>query len=174
MTKPTEWQCAQRRLRSVWASAQSDQSLRCALLMGPKLSSCGQQRLWSDWADAQADLKIRWAHSHFVGFVMSRLTRSTIDWSQSLDWSQSQAQSLESDYGRGNNFIRCFIWLNIIMQYNWASSWENLFLPYAKNKGADQPAHPRSLINTFVVRCLDSILSLVSISEIARLMPVWV
>ena len=29
MTKPTKWVCAQRRLRSVWASAQSDQSLRC-------------------------------------------------------------------------------------------------------------------------------------------------
>ena len=27
---------------------------------------------WSDWADAQADLSVRWAHSHFVGFVMSR------------------------------------------------------------------------------------------------------
>ena len=32
-----------------------------------------QQRLWSDWADAQADLSLRRAHSHFVGFVMSRL-----------------------------------------------------------------------------------------------------
>ena len=31
MTKPTKWVCAQRRLRSAWASAQSDQSLRCAL-----------------------------------------------------------------------------------------------------------------------------------------------
>ena len=30
MTKPTKWVCAQRRLRSAWASAQSDQSLRCA------------------------------------------------------------------------------------------------------------------------------------------------
>ena len=29
MTKPTMWLCAQRRLRSAWASAQSDQSLRC-------------------------------------------------------------------------------------------------------------------------------------------------
>ena len=29
MTKPTRWVCAQRRLRSAWASAQSDQSLRC-------------------------------------------------------------------------------------------------------------------------------------------------
>ena len=31
MTKPTKWLRAQRRLRSAWASAQSDQSLRCAL-----------------------------------------------------------------------------------------------------------------------------------------------
>ena len=31
MTKPTKWVRAQRRLRSAWASAQSDQSLRCAL-----------------------------------------------------------------------------------------------------------------------------------------------
>ena len=29
-----------------------------------------QRRLWSDWADAQADHSLRWAHSHFVGFVM--------------------------------------------------------------------------------------------------------
>ena len=29
MTKATNWLCAQRRLRSAWASAQSDQSLRC-------------------------------------------------------------------------------------------------------------------------------------------------
>ena len=29
MTKPTKWLCTQRRLRSAWASAQSDQSLRC-------------------------------------------------------------------------------------------------------------------------------------------------
>ena len=45
-------------------------------LMGsyrPKLSSCGQRRLWSDWVDAQADLNLRWAHTYFVGFVMSRL-----------------------------------------------------------------------------------------------------
>ena len=45
----------------------------------------------------------------------------------------------------------------------WASSWENLFLPYANNKGTDQPAHPRSLISTFVVHSLDSIISVVAI-----------
>ena len=42
-------------------------------------------------------------------------------------------------------------------------------LSYANNKGADQPAHPRSLISTFVVRCLDSIIPLASISEISNL-----
>ena len=42
-------------------------------------------------------------------------------------------------------------------------------MPYANNKGADQPAHPRSLISAFVGHCLDSIISLVSIFEISRL-----
>ena len=40
-------------------------------------------------------------------------------------------------------------------------------LPYANNKGADQHAHPRSLISAFVVCSLDSIISLVSRSEIS-------
>ena len=31
MTKQAMWLCAKQRLRSAWASAQSDQSLRCAL-----------------------------------------------------------------------------------------------------------------------------------------------
>ena len=42
-----------------------------------------------------------------------------------------------------------------------------MFMSYANNKGADQPAHPRSLINAFVVRCLDSIIPLVSTSKIS-------
>ena len=51
----------------------------------------------------------------------------------------------------------------------WATSWENLFMPYANNKGADQPAHPRNLISTFVVRCQDSTIPLVFISKISSL-----
>ena len=42
-------------------------------------------------------------------------------------------------------------------------------MSYANNKGADQPAHPRSLISAFVVRCLYSIISLDSIAEISKL-----
>ena len=43
-------------------------------------------------------------------------------------------------------------------------------MSYANNKGADQPAHPRSLISAFVVRCLDSVMSLVSETKISSLM----
>ena len=42
----------------------------------------------------------------------------------------------------------------------------NLFMAYANNNGTDQPVHPRSLISAYVIRCLDSIILLVSISEI--------
>ena len=41
-------------------------------------------------------------------------------------------------------------------------------MPYANNKGADQPAHPRSLISTFVVRCLDSMLCILALSKVSR------
>ena len=41
-------------------------------------------------------------------------------------------------------------------------------MDYANNKGADQPAHPRSLISTFVVRCLDSMTCILAISKVSR------
>ena len=50
----------------------------------------------------------------------------------------------------------------------WAMSWENLFMPYANNKGTDQPAHSLSLIGAIVVRCLDSIILLHALAEISR------
>ena len=56
----------------------------------------------------------------------------------------------------------------------WATSWENLFLPYANNKGADQPAHPCSLISTFVVCCVDSTIPLLAIYDISKLWQVSV
>ena len=41
---------------------------------------------------------------------------------------------------------------------------------FAKNKGADQPAHPRRLINTstFRTRLLRSIISILAMSEISK------
>ena len=43
------------------------------------------------------------------------------------------------------------------------------FIRYANNKGADQPAHLCSLISAFVVRRLDSVVSILAISIISRL-----
>ena len=42
-------------------------------------------------------------------------------------------------------------------------------MPYANSKGADQSTHPRSLSSTFVVRCLDRIISILAKSKISRL-----
>ena len=43
-------------------------------------------------------------------------------------------------------------------------------ISYANNKGADQSAHPGSLISTFDVHCLDSAMSLVSVTKISSLL----
>ena len=41
-------------------------------------------------------------------------------------------------------------------------------MSYANNKGADQPAHPRSLISTIVVRCLDSMIGILALAKVSR------
>ena len=42
-------------------------------------------------------------------------------------------------------------------------------MPYANNNDADKPAHPHSLIRAFVFRrCLDSVIAILSKSEISR------
>ena len=43
-------------------------------------------------------------------------------------------------------------------------------MSYANNKGADQSVHLCSMISAFIVHCLDSVMCLVSISEISSLM----
>ena len=50
-----------------------------------------RRRPWSDWADAQADLSLRWAHSHFVGFVMRWLNYVPVDALSRTVWSHTRA-----------------------------------------------------------------------------------
>ena len=70
MTKPTKWLCAQRRLiRLLWSVFVVRMKKACVL----SYPLSAQRRLCSDWEDAQADLSLRWAHCHFVGFVVRRL-----------------------------------------------------------------------------------------------------
>ena len=47
-------------------------------------------------------------------------------------------------------------------------------MPYANNKGADAPAHPRSLISAIVVRCLDSLKPILGKSKLSGLKVVSV
>ena len=71
MTKQTKWLCAQQRLRSAWASARSDQSLRCAL-NGYFFHADSED---SDQTGRMPRLiwVFDWRKVHFVGFLMRRL-----------------------------------------------------------------------------------------------------
>ena len=85
----------------------------------------------------------------------------------------SHKPPLESDYlspNENGNYVAYICYYCFYFPYSTERGHEKMCLmSYANNKGADQPAHPRSLISAFVVRCLDSIISLDSIAEISRL-----
>ena len=56
--------------------------------------------------------------------------------------------------------------LNMLLSYLMR---KHEFLPYANNKGADQPIHPRSLISASVIHYLDIIIPILAKSKISRL-----
>ena len=75
VTKPTKWLCAQRRLRSAWASALSDQSLLCAQW---EAKDPGFLHADSEDSDQTGRMpRLIWVLAgrtcHFVGFVRSWL-----------------------------------------------------------------------------------------------------
>ena len=140
VTKPTKWVCAQRRLRSAWASAQSDQS---SLSAWRKLGSLATHRAHREDSDQTGQMPslIR----AFAGRTVALLVLSC-----------RGSYSLYKCFFLSSWNIIC-VFIIIKWTFIWATSWENLFMPYANNKGADQPVHPRSLISTFIICCLDSL-----------------
>ena len=68
MIKPTKWHVCPAKTDQIRVFAGH---MKKAWVLSYPLST--QRKLWSDWTDAQADLSLRWAHSHFVSFVMRRL-----------------------------------------------------------------------------------------------------
>ena len=50
----------------------------------------------------------------------------------------------------------------------WIASRETLTLLHVNNKDADQPVHPRSLINTFVYRSLENTIDEQATCKISR------
>ena len=51
----------------------------------------------------------------------------------------------------------------------YVSSWENLILLQAKNKGVDQPAHRHSLVSAFAIRFLGSLIAILTTCDISML-----
>ena len=114
MTKPTKWVCTQRRFRSAWASAQSDQfPHEESLALSYPLSA--QQRFWSDWADAQADQSLRWAHSHFVGFDMLLLISSKGIKLNNRHCTTLHSLSCANCHKNENNSLPFFLHLSILI-----------------------------------------------------------
>ena len=67
--------CTKRRLKSAWASAQSDQfSLSTRRNLSSLVTHWVHSEDWSDWADTHVDLIPSRELSHFVGFVMRWLS----------------------------------------------------------------------------------------------------
>ena len=147
MTKPTKWPCAQRRLGSAWASAQSDQSL-CYSLNG--------------WLRTQASFMR-------TGKTLIRLGGCP-GWSESslgahaillvLSWGGSYVIAGCIDF---IGFVPALTHMSHVMR-------KPAFAICEQQRRRSACANSlRSLISTFVIRCLDSIIPLVSIYEILSL-----
>ena len=82
MTKPTKWLCVQQRLRSAWASTQSDQSSLCAQLVAKDPSILHADSKDSDQTGRMP--RLSWVFAgrtfHFVGFVMRWLINGDLQW----------------------------------------------------------------------------------------------
>ena len=75
VTKPTKWHVypAKTQISLGECPVWSESSL-CTqyVVKGPMLLHANSED-WSDLVDAQADPSLRWAHSHFIGFVKRQL-----------------------------------------------------------------------------------------------------
>ena len=78
-----------------------------------------QRKFWSDWADAKAGLSLRWTHTHFVVFVMSRLNyNETINRGSYTSghfiwnlWNEPSASFINFIWNDHECKILLFIWL---------------------------------------------------------------
>ena len=140
----------------------------------------GQRRLWSDWADAQADLSLRWAHNHFVGFVMSWLTYVVYTWlvrwnlypncnllGQKRPFYQCQRPFFPHYFEKKKTCLKIKqYWLEHVgnkwhvVKDKRATVFLTIELPHDKtnkmtcapSNDSDQPVHAPSLIRVFAVR----------------------
>ena len=120
---------AKQRLRSGWASAQSDQSICCAL-------SGWFLHVDREDSDQSGQMSVYTGRTgHFIGLVTQVISGV---------WSCTGLVI----FGPGHVKMG--------------------LMAYVNNKGAEQPAHACSLISTFVVGCLDSMMSILTICKVSR------
>ena len=114
--------------------------------------------------------------SYIIHFVIDTIDIAV---SITMSWAHYSNMPVTSSYRRPDQLqIHCRVCVKT-NRYTIASDYlhyvygpgqaKTCLIPYTNNKGADQPANPRSLISTFVVRFLDNIIPLFSISEISSL-----
>ena len=138
--------CAQRRLRSAWASVQSDQSSLFAQWVAKDPSFLhAESEDWSDWADAQSDLSLRWAHmpvcwfcheaAHSFLFFSHLLYRFIV---KNVNWFAFGQFTL--------NFVILYSLYVIHSMSIWAASWQIQKNDCAPSENSDQPGHPPNLI----------------------------
>ena len=99
MTKQTKWLYATRRLRSAWASARPSLCAQWVAKDPSVLHSDSEDYDQTGWIPRL--ICLRWAHTHFVGFVMSRLNYTHVRSFGSLFW-HPQAQSMCRRYQTEN------------------------------------------------------------------------
>ena len=119
------------------------------------MSPCSQIRHTLIWIIVTSKICLYFLQKRYSKRCKTAFKRKSTIWNWNKQNSKVLCSSLQS-LEKKINIIR-------------AMSWENLFLPYTNNKGADQPAHARSLISALVVRCLDNIIPRLAIAEISRL-----
>ena len=128
--------CTQWRLRSAWASAQSDQSLHCAQWVAKDPSFLHVDSKDSDHTGHMP--RLIWVFPgrtcHFVGFVMR--------W---LKYQYFLAQK--------THFIRSNVISSNCLLWTYQSAHDKLYkMVCAASEDSDQPRHPPSLIRVFAVR----------------------
>ena len=137
-------------IRAVWSATVFIRFLDSII---PVVSTSKISSLYLASMAAQAGLSLTRSQTLNTGFLVMRPMYNVYD-NADIYWHLStQSLSIATKSS-------CFKYLSRAMR--------KCVMSYANNKGTDQPAHPRSLISTFVVHCLDSIISVDSIAEISR------
>ena len=135
-TKPTKWLCTQRRLRSAWASAQSDQSLSCAL-SGSLMTQAFFMRTAKTlirldgcpgWSESSLGAHSFGWFCHVAAHIVKTVTETNKILWQTWTSRNVKDQIYELPHDKINKMI-C-----------------------APSEDSDQPGHPPSLIRVFAVR----------------------